>query len=136
MKRNKKHITCLTACKHTVFAIFMTTMTLFMVSCSSNNLVSGRVITQMLEAGEPVMTVEKGKVPFSWLVLVKRGTFVMGANENDNSAYKNEKPAHKVKLSHHYYISLFEVTQSLWETVMGNNPSYFKGKNLPVEEIS
>ena len=38
----------------------------------------------------------------------------------------------------HYYIGETEVTQELWKAVMGssNNPSYFKGDNLPVENIS
>lgn len=36
-----------------------------------------------------------------------------------------------------FYVSKFETTQKLWETVMGNNPSQFKGqKNLPVEMAS
>lgn len=30
----------------------------------------------------------------------------------------------------------FQVTQALWSSVMGNNPSFFKGDNLPVESIS
>ena len=38
----------------------------------------------------------------------------------------------------HYYIGETEVTQALWKAVMGtsNNPSNFKGDNLPVENIS
>ena len=35
-----------------------------------------------------------------------------------------------------YYIGETEVTQALWQAVMGNNPSYFKGSNLPVESVS
>jgi formylglycine-generating enzyme required for sulfatase activity len=30
----------------------------------------------------------------------------------------------------------YEVTQKEWQEVMGNNPSYFKGDNLPVEQVS
>lgn len=29
-----------------------------------------------------------------------------------------------------------EVTQAMWQRVMGDNPSYFKGPNLPVEQVS
>ncbi|MDO4570341.1 MAG: SUMF1/EgtB/PvdO family nonheme iron enzyme, partial [Planctomycetia bacterium] len=29
-----------------------------------------------------------------------------------------------------------QVTQRMWESVMGNNPSWFKGANLPVESVS
>ncbi len=35
-----------------------------------------------------------------------------------------------------YSIGETEVTQALWQTVMGNNPSFFKGSNLPVENVS
>ena len=30
----------------------------------------------------------------------------------------------------------YEVTQSLWQVVMGSNPSKFKGDDLPVEQVS
>ena len=35
-----------------------------------------------------------------------------------------------------YEIGKYEVTQAEWEAVMGSNPSYFKGANLPVEQVS
>ena len=35
-----------------------------------------------------------------------------------------------------FYIGETEVTQALWQAVMGNNPSYFKGSNRPVESVS
>jgi hypothetical protein len=35
-----------------------------------------------------------------------------------------------------FYVGETEVTQELWEAVMGNNPSKFKGKNKPVEKVS
>ena len=47
----------------------------------------------------------------------------------------NEKPVHSVTLSG-YYIGKTEVTQALWEAVMGSNPSEFIGDNLPVEMVS
>lgn len=34
-----------------------------------------------------------------------------------------------------FYISETEVTQELWSTIMGNNPSICKGDSLPVENI-
>ncbi|MCQ2315583.1 MAG: SUMF1/EgtB/PvdO family nonheme iron enzyme [Bacteroidales bacterium] len=69
------------------------------------------------------------------MVAVKGGTFTMGASSGDSYAYDWEKPAHSVTLSD-YYIGKFEVTQELWEAVMGSNPSYFKGSKLPVESVS
>lgn len=59
----------------------------------------------------------------------------MGASERDSEATEFEKPVHKVTLND-YYIGQTEVTQALWQTVMGTNPSNFKGDNLPVENVS
>ena len=70
------------------------------------------------------------------MVYVEGGTFTMGAtSEQGSDAYSYEKPAHSVRLSN-YYIGQTEVTQALWKAVMGNNPSNFKGDNLPVEQVS
>ena len=70
------------------------------------------------------------------MVAVQGGTFTMGAtSEQGSDAYDNEKPAHSVILSS-YYIGETEVTQELWEAVMGSNPSHFKGSNRPVESVS
>jgi formylglycine-generating enzyme required for sulfatase activity len=70
------------------------------------------------------------------MVFVKGGTFTMGAtSEQGSGAASNEKPTHSVTLSD-YYIGKYEVTQAQWRAVMGNNPSYFKGDNLPVECVS
>ena len=70
------------------------------------------------------------------MVAVEGGTFMMGAtSEQGSDAYDGEKPVHQVTLSS-YYIGQTEVTQVLWEAVMGKNPSYFKGENKPVEYVS
>ena len=70
------------------------------------------------------------------MVEVGGGTFTMGAtSEQGSDAWDEEKPAHEVTLSD-YYIGQTEVTQALWEAVMGNNPSDSKGDNLPVERVS
>ena len=70
------------------------------------------------------------------MVEVRGGTFTMGAtSEQGSDAESDEKPAHNVTLRD-YYIGKTEVTQALWEAVMGNNPSWFKGENQPVEMIS
>ena len=70
------------------------------------------------------------------MVYVQGGTFTMGAtNEQGSDAYDSEKPAHSVTLSS-YYIGKTEVTQDLWQAVMGSNPSEFKGNRKPVEHVS
>ncbi len=70
------------------------------------------------------------------MIAVKGGTFTMGGTSEQGSyAGSNEFPTHSVTLSD-YYIGKFEVTQELWVAVMGSNPSYFNGSNLPVEQVS
>ena len=70
------------------------------------------------------------------MVKVEAGTFMMGATSEMENPYSWEKPVHQVTLTNDYYIGKYEVTQALWKTVMGSNPSYFKGDNLPVEQVS
>lgn len=73
------------------------------------------------------------------MVYVEGGTFTMGATPEQRKDYirceKDEFPKHKVTLSS-YYIGRYEVTQTEWETVMGNNPSYFKRGDRPVTNVS
>jgi hypothetical protein len=62
-------------------------------------------------------------------VLIPAGTFMMGS--------PIEKPAHRVTISQPFYLGKYPVTQAQWETVMGNNPSEFKGNpHNPVENVS
>lgn len=82
-----------------------------------------------------ITTYEVNGVSFD-MVSVEGGTFTMGAtSEQGNDAESDEKPTHKVSLSD-YMIGKTEVTQALWRAVMGCNPSYFMGNNLPVEQVS
>ena len=69
------------------------------------------------------------------MIPVEGGTFRMGAIITAPGAYTFEKPDHDVTLSD-YKIGQVEVTQELWEAVMGSNPSRFKGAQLPVEQVS
>ena len=81
------------------------------------------------------MTIDVKGVSFT-MKQVEGGTFQMGATpEQGNSPQNDEKPAHQVTLST-YYICETEVTQALWEAVMGDNPSNFKGINKPVHNVS
>ena len=63
------------------------------------------------------------------MIAVKGGTFQMGSDDGYNAV-------HQVTLSD-YYIGETEVTQELWNAVMGSNPSYFYGNmQRPVETVS
>ena len=72
-----------------------------------------------------------------YMVKVSGGTFQMGAtSEQGSDTDSDEKPVHQVTLSD-YYIGETEVTQELWQAVMGSNPSYFTSSpQLPVEKVS
>ena len=70
------------------------------------------------------------------MVYIEAVEFTMGATkEQKGEANSDEKPAHPVVLNC-FNLCKYEVTQELWEAVMGDNPSHFKGKNLPVENVS
>ncbi|MEW5814402.1 MAG: SUMF1/EgtB/PvdO family nonheme iron enzyme [Spirochaetota bacterium] len=71
------------------------------------------------------------KVPEGF-VLVEAGTFSLGSN----AGASDEKPVHTVTISRPFYMSKYEVTQAQWRAVMGSNPSYFKGDDLPVESVN
>jgi len=70
------------------------------------------------------------------MVRVDGGSFMMGATaEQGSQANADEKPAHRVQVSS-FYIGKYEVTQAEWKAVMDENPSYHRGDNLPVENVS
>lgn len=76
-----------------------------------------------------------GNVSFT-MIGVTGGTFVMGATaEQGNDAYDSEKPD-IFKTVGDFWIGETEVTQALWEAVMGSNPSNFQGSSRPVEKVS
>ena len=63
------------------------------------------------------------------------GEFLMGSTSRH--AYDNEQPVTRVRISRGFYLGKHEVTQSQWQAVMGNNPSYFENcGRCPVEKVS
>ena len=70
------------------------------------------------------------------MVHVQGGTFTMGCRPERGECDPDERPAHRVQVSG-FEISKYEVTQELWEVVMGENPSRFEGcAQCPVENVS
>ena len=86
------------------------------------------------ESNPNVLPITVNGITFN-MIKVDGGTFTMGATPEQENPHQFEEPTHQVTLSS-YYIGETEVTQELWKAVMGNNPSNFKGDNLPVEEVS
>ena len=92
----------------------------------------GDVAIENLSESERELCVRMSKE----MVPVPAGGFMMGALEDDKEAYDDEKPRHKVTLTRDFLIGKYVVTQVLWESVMGSNPSTFTGANRPVECVS
>ncbi len=86
-------------------------------------------------SGSVITIPVKGGVSIE-MVKVEAGSFDMGATSEMQNPYSDEKPVHRVTLTNNYYVGKYEVTQALWQAVMGSNPSIFKGDDLPVEEVS
>ena len=112
---------------------------LFAISGVSVKLTVNRAGTGSGGGGSKTYTVNG--VSFKMLP-VAGGTFQMGAQSTDPNgqnydaeANSYENPVHQVTLSA-FTIGETEVTQALWEAVMGSNPSSFKGSDLPVETVS
>lgn len=70
------------------------------------------------------------------LVLIPAGTFMMGCDRNFINCYADETPPHQVNISKAFYLGKYEVTQAEWVAVMGSNPSKYKGRTNPVEQVS
>jgi formylglycine-generating enzyme required for sulfatase activity len=72
----------------------------------------------------------------SEMIRVEGGTFIMGQTDDENPAYTvYERPAHQVTLNA-FKIAKYPVTQKQWMAIMDDNPSYFKGDDLPVTNVS
>ena len=69
------------------------------------------------------------------LIKVPKGTFTMGSKSTDDTVEENERPTRMVTISD-FCIGETEVTQQLWQAVMGSNPSKIVGENLPVVNVS
>jgi formylglycine-generating enzyme required for sulfatase activity len=77
------------------------------------------------------------------LVVVPGGSFWMGSPAGVNAAgtakapwgQANEMPQHRVEVPA-FAMGKHEVTQQQWTAVMGENPSFRKARNLPVENVN
>jgi formylglycine-generating enzyme required for sulfatase activity len=91
---------------------------------------SQKLVTQLRE--EQVYEIARGvTITFCWC---PPGDFLMGYNNLPKQ--KNPAPPVNVSISKGFWMSKTQVTQLQWAAIMGDNPSHFKGVNLPVEEVS
>ena len=136
--------------KSSIMMLCMFVTTAFFASCEDDKDEAATSSTEVTPSGKEddntgggndtseadIETINVNGVKFQ-MVKIQGGTFQMGAtSEQGSDAYDLEKPVHSVTLSD-YYIGQTEVTQELWQAVMGSNPSYFTGDNQrPVESVS
>ncbi len=56
------------------------------------------------------------------MVYCPPGTFMMGANEDEQDSQPDEFPQHEVTLTKGFYLGRYEVTKRQWESVMDTRP--------------
>jgi formylglycine-generating enzyme required for sulfatase activity len=87
----------------------------------------------MVRQGQIVAVAIKRPVPTN-MVRINGGTFTMGSPSSE-AGRDDDEVQHRVTVSS-FYMGKYEVTQNEYETVIGTNPSNWKGYNLPVEKVS
>src|SRR6186713_1214196 len=102
--------------------------------CGTLIAVTSATVQAQMAAGSASKTIslELGNDAKMDFVLIPAGTFLLGSE----TSRPDEKPVTKVTLSQPFYFGKYEVTQEQWQAVMGSNPAFYKGTNLPVEQVS
>lgn len=117
--------------------MFVMMMVLMTSACSkdSNPLNSGNETGSASWTAEkqPADQTEPADVPEGF-VKIQGGTFQMGSPETE-AWRSNDETAHPVTVSD-FYMGVYEVTQKEYQEVTKNNPSNFKGNDLPVESLT
>jgi formylglycine-generating enzyme required for sulfatase activity len=81
----------------------------------------------------PTKVNSKDGLTYVW---IPPGTFQMGCSPGDAECSDYEKPAHQVTITKGFWMGQTPVTQQAYQRVTGENPSSFKGANLPVEHVT
>ncbi|MBW4585231.1 formylglycine-generating enzyme family protein [Aetokthonos hydrillicola Thurmond2011] len=78
------------------------------------------------------------------MLLIKGGSFMMGAPEDEEGSLDSERPQHEVTIPT-FFMGQYPITQAQWKAVallpqvnreLKPDPSHFKGDNRPVERVS
>lgn len=70
------------------------------------------------------------------MIWVKPGAFIMGSPNDELGRSPEREMQHKVTISKGYWLAETELTQSQWKKIMKSNPSFNKGANFPVDQVS
>jgi len=66
---------------------------------------------------------------------IEPGTFLMGSPEEELER-DDDETQHRVTLTRGYWLAETACSQAFWEAVTGENPSHFRGDDLPIEQVS
>ncbi len=78
------------------------------------------------------LTYQGATLTFRWII---PGTFMMGSPKEYKQRYDWED-YHEVTLERGFWLADTPITQAFWQAVNGDNPSNFKGDDLPVEKVN
>ena len=131
-------------CKSSLWVVCVATC--FLVGCNGSspppNTVPVQEITQPVVSqpvvSQPVVGQPGGTIENSIgmkLVLIPTGSFLMDSPASE-ARRDNDEAQVTVFITSPFSLGVHEVTQSQYESVMGNNPSGFKGANNPVDTVS
>jgi formylglycine-generating enzyme required for sulfatase activity len=92
-----------------------------------------------IRVGQPAgrtLILSLGKGVTMKLIRIPAGKFLMGSPATEKDRSKAEGPQRRVTISKAFYMGATEVTQAQYESVMGKDPSKYKGPRNPVEQVS
>jgi len=104
----------------------------FLVQKTFSSLFFHATLSDETETNEP--TVNPAPQLLAW---IPAGKFMMGSPTTELKRNVNEGPQTDVTVANGFWMSKFEVSQALYQSIMGVNPSWHTGNsNLPVEMVS
>ena len=87
-------------------------------------------------SAEAPITLNLGNDVTLEFVQIPAGTFYMGSQPKEAFRGNDEGPVREVQITQAFCLGKYEITQSQYAAVMGENPSYHRGSHLPVESVS
>lgn len=115
---------------------FLAAALLWAAGCAERNNGQGTMtdLKKAIDTNEPSAEFSLGKIHWH-LMRVPAGEFEMGSPPGEPGRVAGELLPRRVKLTRNFYLGRYEITQAQYHEVMGENPSKFKGDDLPVHEI-
>jgi formylglycine-generating enzyme required for sulfatase activity len=97
----------------------------------------GEVTQEQIDKGGVIRTFHLvGNSVKMKFVSISAGEFSMGSPAGEEGRQESEGPQHLVRITKTFWMGMYEVTQEQYQAIMGTNPSYFKGPDSPVENLT